>query len=121
MFSGSGFLGFMQLSSHLRRCVHFSLHIHGSYSSSKHEYNMCGRAEQVWGNFSERYQDKDIQTFLHDATAVYLASDATGDRLRNNTRTVGGGGAATGGDRTSGLEMWDLGAEKKKLQQSKPL
>ena len=64
--------------------------------------------EKVWENLSERYQDKDIHAFLHEATAMdprfkgRPVSDATWDRLRkatveanvrSNTRAVRGAGA----------------------------
>lgn len=44
--------------------------------------------EKVWENLSQRYQNDDIQAFLHEATAMNprfkgrLVSDATWDRLR---------------------------------------
>ncbi|KAM3850019.1 E3 SUMO-protein ligase ZBED1-like [Diretmus argenteus] len=47
--------------------------------------------EKVWGNLSERYQDANIQAFLHEATAMdprfkgRPVSDATWDRLRKAT------------------------------------
>nr|XP_046195838.1 uncharacterized protein LOC124027455 isoform X4 [Oncorhynchus gorbuscha] len=47
--------------------------------------------EKVWENLSERYQDEDIQAFLHETAAMdpgfkgRPVSDATWDRLRKAT------------------------------------
>ncbi|XP_024231021.1 uncharacterized protein LOC112215832 isoform X2 [Oncorhynchus tshawytscha] len=47
--------------------------------------------EKVWENLSERYQDEDIQAFLHETAAMdpgfkgKPVSDATWDRLRKAT------------------------------------
>lgn len=58
--------------------------------------------EKVWENLSERYQDEDIQAFLHEATAMdprfkgRPVSDATWDRLRKATVEANVTGATPG-------------------------
>ena len=58
--------------------------------------------EKVWGNLSKRYQDEDIQAFLHEATAmdptfkVRPVSDTIWNRLRKATVEANVTGATPG-------------------------
>ena len=68
----------------------------------KHEDTFVATIKEVRENLSERYQDEDIQAFLHEATAMdprfkgKPVSDVTWDRLRKATVEANVTGATPG-------------------------